>query len=136
MEKKKLNILIVEDEMVSQRLIREILTPYGNCDIAENGEEAVNIFRMSLDNGNGYDLICMDIMMPEVSGHQAIRLIREIEESYGLEINECVNIIMISALDDPRNVVEAFKDHGATGYITKPVKRDELLKEIRSLNLI
>ena len=137
MAKRKLRILIVEDDPVSQRLIQGILSPFGYCDISPNGEEAVkSFFQMSLENNKSYDLICMDIMMPELDGQQAMRQIREIEKSKGLEDTEGVHIIMVTALDDPKNVIKAFKDHGAIGYVTKPVTKEKLLGEIRSLGLI
>lgn len=137
MEKRKLRILIVEDDPVSQRVLQGILSPYGECDISPNGEDAVkSFFRTSLENDSPYDLICMDIMMPEVDGQQALRQIREIEKSMGIKGLECVNIIMVTALDDPKNVITAFKDHGAIGYVTKPITREKLLGEIRILGLI
>ena len=56
--------LIVEDDFTSRLLLQTILAKYGECHIAINGKEAVDAFRLSKQNRNSYDLICMDIMMP------------------------------------------------------------------------
>jgi two-component system chemotaxis response regulator CheY len=136
MTEKGLKILIVEDDPLSSRLLQEMLSSYGECDTAINGEAGVRSFQKSLEDKKSYDLICMDIMMPEVDGHQALRQIRGIERSSGLKVTEGVNIIMITALDDPPNVVKAFEDAGAIGYITKPVSKEELINEIQELGLI
>ena len=136
MEKRKLKILIAEDDMVSRRLIKKILSSYGECDVAVNGNEAVQSFNIALKEENPYDLVCLDIMMPELDGQHALRKIREIEKSKGIKEGDGVNIIMVTALDDPKNVITAFKKHGAIGYIAKPITKESLLGEIRTLGLI
>jgi two-component system chemotaxis response regulator CheY len=78
MEEKKLKILIVEDDLITRRILTQILSKIGQCDTATNGNEAVRLFRRALKKQDPYDLICMDIMMPETNGHQAIQKIRYI----------------------------------------------------------
>ena len=65
--------LIVEDDFTSRLLLQTYLSRFGECHVAINGVEAVEAFRMSKKNGAGYDLICMDIMMPEMDGQTALR---------------------------------------------------------------
>lgn len=136
MRKEKLKILVVEDDIVTRQVITKMLLSYGNCDIAVNGDEAIKSYRFSLEEKIPYDLICLDIVMPEVDGHQALREIREMEETYGVPDNKAVNIIMVTALNDPKNAIRAFKKKGAIAYITKPIDKEELLGEIRTLGLI
>lgn len=133
---KKLRILIAEDDTVSGLLIEKILSPYGECDIAANGNEAIRCFTLAHKKEVPYDLICLDIMMPELDGQRALRKIREIEKSSGLKDNEGVDIVMVTALNDAKNAMKAFKNHGAIGYITKPITKETLLGEIRTLGLI
>ena len=64
--------LIVEDEPTSRLLLQAILSGYGDCDIATDGEEAVEAFRSALEQGVPYNLVCMDIMMPKLDGHEAL----------------------------------------------------------------
>src|SRR5580698_6790008 len=97
--------LIVEDEFTSRLLMQSFLSQYGECHIAVNGKEAVAAFRAAQDSGQPYDLICMDIMMPEMDGQTAAREIRALEEAAGTPM--AAKIIMTTALDDVKNVVES-----------------------------
>ena len=81
----KLKILIVEDEFISRTLLKEMLTPFGDCDVVTDGREAVEVLTESYSMpGNNYDLVCLDIMMPKMSGHEVLREMRRIESEKGL----------------------------------------------------
>jgi two-component system chemotaxis response regulator CheY len=128
-------ILIVDDEFASRKLLSAILSPYGRCDVAVNGKEAVQAFNMAWREGKPYDLICMDIMMPDVNGQEALERIRGLEKSMGIEGPKEVKVIMTTALDDPKTVIDAYYAGGATSYIVKPIMYKKLLEEIRNLGL-
>lgn len=131
-----MKILIVEDDFVARRTLKEILSPYGECDVVVDGEEAIQAFQLAWDEQAPYRLICMDIMMPHVDGQESLRQIREIEGEMGVKGSDEVKVIMISALDDPKTVVDAFYRGGATAYLVKPIQKKKLLEEIRSFGLI
>lgn len=131
-----MKILIVEDDFISRRVLKDILAPFGNCDIAIDGSEAVQAFRLSHDDCAPYDLICMDIMMPKMDGQEALKKIRELEREWGVQGRQEVKVIMVSALDTPKTVFQSFYQSGATSYVVKPVNRIELLKELCKLGLI
>lgn len=128
--------LIVEDDFTSRKLLQKILAPHAECDIAVNGQEAVQAFRMALAEGRPYDLVTMDIMMPEMDGQQALKHIRQIEKEKGLRGAEEVKVVMTTALDDPKNVVEAYYKGGATSYIPKPIDKHMFLHLLRNLGLV
>ena len=128
--------LIVEDDFIARRILKDILSPYGDCDIAIDGDEAIQAFRLAHEDNKPYDLICMDIMMPEIDGQEALRRIREIEKDTGIRPSGEVKVIMTTALSDPKNVVAAFYKGGATSYIVKPINKQKLLEEVRNLGLI
>lgn len=132
-----MRVLIVEDDFVSRKLLQRILGHYGECDIAVNGEEAIEAFRMALlEEGKPYDLVCMDIMMPSVDGQQALREIRRIENEKGVRPAEEVKVIMTTALDDPKTVVESLYKGGAASYVVKPIDRKNLVEEVKKLGLL
>lgn len=133
---KRPRILIVEDELITRRILSQILSQIGDCDVASNGNEAVNSFRAAWEEQNSYDLICMDIMMPEMDGHQALSRIRDMEKNLGISESDGVNVIIISALDDPKNVVKAFMKGGASSYLAKPVIKEKLFKKIQDMGFI
>ncbi|HTS69500.1 MAG TPA: response regulator [Terriglobia bacterium] len=127
--------LIVEDDFTSRLLLQSILSRYGECHIAVNGREAVMAYRAALAGGQKYDLICMDIMMPEMDGQAAVREIRHLEEAGGTRSTDGVKIIMTTALDDVKNVVESFKAL-CDAYLFKPIDTTKLLGQVRGFRLI
>ena len=135
-KRSKLKILVVEDDFMVRQVIRDILEVYGVVDIAVNGEEAVQAFRVAWRREEPYDLICMDIMMPVMDGNEALVKIRDIERSLGIIGPEEVKVIMVTALDDAKTVVKAYSKGGATSYIVKPIEKERLISEMRGIGLI
>jgi two-component system chemotaxis response regulator CheY len=128
--------LIVEDDFISRRIMKELLSTYFESDIAVNGEEAVASFRMAHEGKHPYDLICMDIMMPGVDGNEALKRIRDIEREMGVPPELEVKVVMTTALDDPKTVIDSFYKGGATSYLVKPISKQKLVRELRSFGLI
>lgn len=127
--------LVVEDDFAARRLLKRYLSDYGDCDVAVDGREAVESFRQAMDEKEPYDLICLDIMMPNMDGREALRAIRQIEHEHGIEGLDGVKVIMTTALGDSKNVIGSFRE-GCEAYIVKPVEKDKLLEEMENLGLI
>ncbi len=131
-----MRVLVVEDDFTSRKVLQKILSPFGEVDIAVNGLEAVEAFESSLNDQKPYDLICMDIMMPEMDGQEALKRIRTVEKAHGIRPADEVKVIMTTALDDPKNVVEAYYKGGATSYVPKPIDKHMLLHLLKNLGVI
>ena len=131
-----MRVLIVEDDFVSRKILHNILSAYGECDIAVDGKEAVAAFKMALDDGVHYDLICMDIMMPRMNGQEALIQIRQLETDAGIKDLDAVKVIMTTAVDDKKHVTEAFYHGGAASYFVKPINREKFVGELKILGLI
>jgi two-component system, chemotaxis family, chemotaxis protein CheY len=127
--------LIVEDDFTSRLLLQEFLKSYGPSHIAVNGREAVEAVRRSLEAGEPYDLICLDIMMPEMDGQEALQQIRGQEEFRGILSSKGVKIVMTTALGDLKNVSAAYESL-CDAYLTKPIQKAKLLEELHKLGLI
>ncbi|MCE5229368.1 response regulator [bacterium] len=127
--------LIVEDEFTSRLLLQKMLERYGECHIAVNGREAIEAIHAALDNEAPYDLVCLDIMMPEMDGQETLRQIRAIEESTGIGGLDGVKVIMTTALGDKDNIMESFREQ-CDGYIVKPIEKAKLVGLIESFELI
>jgi two-component system chemotaxis response regulator CheY len=132
---RKLRMLLVEDDFSSRLLLQTFLARYGECHVAVNGKEAVAAVRSALDCGESYDLICMDIMMPEMDGREAVRQVRAMEEAHGILSTAGAKIIMTTAVDDIREVIRCFREL-CDAYLVKPVDLSQLLSHMRSFQLI
>lgn len=120
-----MKILIVDDDLANCQLIRHLLTPFSDPDIVDNGEKAVEAFLEAHKNKEPYDIIFLDIMMPEKDGHEVLRDIREWESknlSYG---RGEAKIVMVSALDSKDHILSSFKE-GCEYFLVKPVSRSKV----------
>lgn len=130
-----MRILIAEDDFASRKFMMRFLSQYGECDVTVDGGEAIEAFTMALESGEGYDLVCIDIMMPVIDGFQALKQIREIEKEYRIPEEKAAKIIMTTALSEGKNVTKAF-ELGCTAYAGKPIDVDKFKNELRKLDLI
>lgn len=154
-------ILLVEDDYFNRIYALTLLTTLGyRADMAENGVQAVmatkdksydlilmdchmsemdglratDAFLWARGQQEPYDLICLDIMMPGMSGHEFLKEIRLIEEQEGIFPPASVKVIMTSALNDSGNIMGGFVNQ-CEAYMVKPIDQDKLLGQIRALGL-
>ena len=126
--------LIVEDDFTSRLFLQEVLKAYGPCHIAVNGEEAVEAVQMALEKDEPYNLICLDIMMPEMDGQEALNKIRTHEEERGISSSNGAKILMTTALGDLQNVSSAYQGL-CDGYLVKPIDKASLIEELQKHDL-
>jgi two-component system chemotaxis response regulator CheY len=125
--------LVVDDDHICRTLLQHILTPFGPVTYAVDGLGALAEVARSLAQDQPYDLITLDIMMPELDGQQTLKAIRRLEELFG-----CVrrsSVAMTSALDDKKNVMTAFREQ-AELYFIKPLRLEQVLADLRKAKLI
>jgi len=127
--------LIAEDDFTSRLLMQKLLAPYGESHVAINGREALEAFKSARSKRRPYDLICLDIMMPEMDGQTVLREIRAIEEGAGIRLGRGVKVLMTTALKDADNVLQAFREL-CDGYVVKPIEKAKLLKCLREFGLV
>lgn len=114
------DVLIVEDNEINQKVLYHHLQRLGIvATIANNGKEAVQV----LESGQRYDLIIMDLQMPEMNGFQATTYIRK-----KLACNTPIVAMTASVLRDERK--QCF-ELGMNGYLAKPFAPEELLKMLQ-----
>ncbi len=131
-----MKLLIVEDDFIARHVLKDMLAEYGQCDVVVDGAEAVQAFKMAFDDKKPYDVIFLDIMMPNVNGLEALNMMREFEKESGVMPPKEVKVIMTTALDDPKTVVGAYYRGGADSYLVKPITKAMIAEEMRKLKLI
>lgn len=91
-------ILICEEGFGSRKILARILSDVGEVDVAINGREALDAVRSARESGEPYDIITLDLMMPEMDGQEALRRIRELEER---DHTERATILITTATNGP-----------------------------------
>jgi two-component system, chemotaxis family, chemotaxis protein CheY len=130
-----LRMLLVEDDFASRLLLQTFLSRHGECHVAVNGKEAVEAFRHASEQGQPYDLICMDIMMPEMDGTEAVRQVRAMEEARGILSTHGSKIVMTTTVRDIREVGLCFREL-CDAYLLKPIDLAELISQMKTLGLL
>jgi two-component system chemotaxis response regulator CheY len=130
-----MRILIVEDDFVSRALVSALVAPFGSAEIAVDGSEAVEAVRTALEAKNPYDVIFLDIMMPNLDGHGALEKIRGLEEENQIPLEQGAKIVMTTALNDSKNVMKSFNNM-ADGYLVKPITKEGLLKQLKDFEQV
>lgn len=123
-------ILIIDDEYFHREYMVHILAAYGDCDTAEDGTDAVELYEKALASGHAYDLVTLDIEMPVMDGHQTLRAIRAKEKEWDLPLGGRTAVVMVTSLDSQDHMDSANQD-GSTHYFIKPVNGEKLLTSIQ-----
>jgi len=117
-----LRILVEEDNLINQKVISSMLRRQNwTVTLANNGEEAYRCFLES-----GFDLVLMDVQMPEVDGLEATRMIRQAERNHGLQRTPILALTAHAAAAQHQQCRAA----GMDAVITKPVNLPALLSQI------
>ncbi|WFR59664.1 response regulator [Anaerocolumna sp. AGMB13025] len=130
-----MRILIAEDDLASRKFLFKFLSAYGECDLVVDGVETLDAFLMAMKDGNPYNLICLDIMMPKLDGVKVLKYIRDLETGQGLLPEKRAKIIMTTALAETQFVQNAF-EIGCDAYAAKPIDTQKLVEVLQKLELI
>lgn len=126
-----MRFLIVDDDESIHLYLQVILSPYGECATALDGETAVEMFSEALSGGNPFDVVLMDILMPGMDGHQAAEIMRAKEKAAGVSELDSFKLAMITCVVDDTSVNKAFFNTRASIYIVKPLERETVVKELK-----
>ncbi|MCP4750269.1 MAG: response regulator [Proteobacteria bacterium] len=127
-----MKILIVDDDLINRKFLKAMLTGYGETDMAADGVEAVEYVKKGLETNDVYDVVFLDIMMPNMDGHQTLQKIREIEDENNIVVGDGSKIVMVTALANKENVLSAFSD-GCEYYLVKPLQQTRLFDLMKEM---
>jgi len=118
---KKIRILLAEDNIMNQKVVLKLMGKWGfKIDAVANGKEAVKALELI-----PYNVVLMDVQMPEMDGFEATRVIRSPEESNVLDHNVLIIAMTAHAMKGDR---ERCLDAGMDDYISKPIKAQEFYR--------
>ena len=98
-----MKILIIDDDCVSCNIFKTFFDHHGTCDTATNGIYGLEKYKGSLLNGNPYDLIIIDIILPDINGQEVLKVIRFEEDKRSFGGIKRAKIVLTTSLDDNEN---------------------------------
>ncbi len=118
--------LVVDDEVVSRKKMIKILGKYGACEEAENGAEAIEKFSINAVDGTElFDLVTLDITMPDINGVDVLKRIRDIEKDKSISKDKQVKILMVTA-SSQKETVRLSIEGGCDDYVIKPFNNQSM----------
>lgn len=110
--------LIVDDIEMNREMLAVFLEAYGEIACVESGEEAIDRVAAALAADRYFDLICLDISMPGMDGHETLRRIRQLESDRAVPPTK---VFMVTASSSPEDMFDALLHGGCDDYVTKPL---------------
>ena len=128
--------LVVDDEVVSRKKMIKILGKYGECEEAENGAEAIEKFSVNtVDGTDSFDVITLDISMPDISGLDVLTRIRKIETDKSIPKEKQVKILMVTGKSE-KETVRLSIEGGCNDYIIKPFNNQSMQIKLERVGLL
>jgi len=124
--------LVVDDDGVSLNKMQKIIGEFGDCVLAESGKDAIVEFNHAWDQKLPFELISLDISMPDMSGIDVLIAIRNIEKEKGISKDRQCKVMMVTATADQDVVIGSVKA-GCNTYIVKPFDRTRVVEKLKSL---
>jgi two-component system chemotaxis response regulator CheY len=132
----KMKALVIDDEVASRKKMIKILGKYGPCEEAENGKKAIEKFSVNAVDGTDlYDLITLDISMPDISGLTVLERIRKIENEKSISKENQVKILMVTATSE-KETVRLSIEGGCDDYVIKPFNNESMEIKLERVGLL
>lgn len=127
-----MRILVVEDEKINRLYISNVTKIYGQSDIAEDGAIAIEKIKKAFEDEEPYDVVFLDIMMPKISGHIVLQMLRAYELDFGVTKENRTKVFMTSSFRDSDNIKQAY-DKLVDGYLVKPILKEKIEEIFKKL---
>jgi two-component system chemotaxis response regulator CheY len=124
--------LAIDDEFVALSKMTLLLEPFGACDAATSAQQALDLFCQAIREGDPYQLVTIDINMPDMNGLTLLGRLQREEQARGCPR---AKKLIVTAASTPRNVQAAVSGE-CDGFLVKPVRREVLLTKLTALGLL
>ena len=129
-----MNILIVEDDATPGNVLKKHLSPVGACTLVESGKTAIRLFDKSHKEKKPFDLMLLDISMPDMDGIQVLSVIRKKEKQLRIDPSDQIKIIMVTASIRMASIKQCIR-LGCNSYVSKPFTPSKLFAELDRIGL-
>ncbi len=129
-----MRVLVADDELVSRKKMEKIMDTLGECVAADSGEAALKAVEGAIEKGRPFDLITLDVSMPQMDGTEVLYKIRSIEQQRNISKENQSRVIMVTAQPDNDTVI-ACMQAGCNRYVVKPFDRAIITKRIAELGM-
>ena len=130
-----MRFLIAEDDPIGCRILELLLKPYGECEKALDGEEALAKFITARERGESFGLLFLDIVMPKKQGMEVLEDIRKFEREHHVTSDDQVKVIMLTGQADFKQINKA-QVLGISSYFLKPYQEEDLVRGLQHLGVI
>ena len=121
-----MRVLVVEDDPSIRDMLEKFLAPV-------DGYAGIIAYEQALDRGEPYDLVCLDLVMPNMDGWEALRRIRAAEQSRARIPH--IRVLILTARDSSANMRRFLTSSTSEGFLLKPFRKSELFEAIKALGL-
>ena len=130
-----MRILVVDDDAPNRKLLTDIASKMGECEGAEGGQEALSAFKKAWEDWRPFNLIFLDVLMPDVDGREVLLKIREIEKEKKVSEQHQVRVIMVTGVSEEETVMDCLRN-GCDEFIVKPIDVHLVFEKIKKLGLM
>ncbi|MBF0279996.1 MAG: response regulator [SAR324 cluster bacterium] len=127
-----MKILIVDDELVSRKKMQKIMENFGTCESKQNGIEAIDSFKKSLEFETPFQLVTLDVEMPEMDGTEVLFELRELEKKFQISKHKSAKILMVTSHSERDTVITSIQA-GCDDYVVKPFNKDTIVQKMNGL---
>ena len=130
-----MRILVVDDDAPNRKLLTDIASKMGECEGAEGGQEALSAFKKAWEDWRPFNLIFLDVLMPDLDGREVLLKIREIEKEKRVSELHQVRVIMVTGVSEEETVLDCLRN-GCDEFIVKPIDILLVLEKMKKLGLM
>ena len=130
-----MRILVVDDDAPNLKLLTDIASKMGECEGAGGGQEALSAFKKAWEDWRPFNLIFLDVLMPDLDGREVLLKIREIEKEKKVSEQHQVRVIMVTGVSEEETVMDCLRN-GCDEFIVKPIDILLVLEKMKKLGLM